>query len=66
LAAYYEEEIGWQSKIKNAYDPQAFKEFWRKSAKDVSDLGEYMRECADEWSRRRKTKTERDSKDDKL
>lgn len=58
LASYYEDEIGWSSKWKNAYgsacDPKAFKEFWRKSARDIQDLGEYMRECAEEWARRRK------------
>ncbi len=62
LASYFEDEIGWSSRVKHAYDsardPKAFKEFWRKSAKDIQDLGEYMRECADEWARRRKAKTE--------
>ncbi|MBN1568288.1 MAG: hypothetical protein JXA73_10615 [Acidobacteria bacterium] len=65
LAAYYEDEIGWPGRWKHAYntarDPKAFKEFWRKSAKDIQDLGEYMRECADEWARRRKAKAEADS-----
>jgi hypothetical protein len=62
LAAYYEDEIGWSSRVKHAYntawDPKSFKQFWRKSARDVQDLGEYMRECADEWARRRKAKAE--------
>ena len=62
LAAYYEDEIGWPSRWKHVYDsasdPKAFKEFWRKSSKDIQDLGEYMRECAEEWARRRKAKTE--------
>ncbi len=62
LASYYEDEIGWSSRWKHAYDsacdPKAFKEFWRKSARDVQDLGEYMRECAEEWARRRKAKGE--------
>jgi len=62
LASYYEDELGWSSKWKQAYDsacdPKAFKEFWRKSARDVQDLGEYMRECAEEWARRRKAKVE--------
>ncbi len=64
LAAYYEDELGWSSRWKHAYnsacDPKAFKEFWRKSARDIQDLGEYMRECADEWARRRKAKSEAD------
>jgi hypothetical protein len=62
LASYYEDEIGWPSRWKHAYssacDTKAFKEFWRKSAKDVQDLGEFMRECAEEWARRRKAKAE--------
>ena len=62
LASYYEDEIGWSSRWKRAYgstcDPKAFKEFWRKSARDVQDLGEYMRECSEEWARRRKAKSE--------
>ena len=62
LASYYEDETGWSSRWKNAYssacDPKAFKEFWHKSAKDIQDLGEYMRECAEEWARRRKAKAE--------
>jgi hypothetical protein len=65
LASYYEDEIGWPSRWKHAYnsacDPKAFKEFWRKSARDIQDLGEYMRECADEWARRRKAKAEGES-----
>ena len=66
LASYFEDEIGWSSRWKHAYasacDPKSFKEFWRKSARDVQDLGEYMRECADEWARRRKAKAEGESK----
>ncbi len=64
LASYYEDEIGWSSRWRHAYgeacDPRAFKEFWRKSARDVQDLGEFMRECSEEWARRRKAKTEGD------
>jgi len=65
LASYYEDEIGWPSRWKRAYDTardtKAFKEFWRKSAQDVQDLGEFMRECAEEWARRRKAKAEGES-----
>ncbi len=65
LASYYEDEIGWSSKWKRAADtacdPRAFKQFWRKSARDVQDLGEYMRECAEEWARRRKAKSEEET-----
>ena len=62
LAAYFEDEIGWTSRWKHVYDsardPKGFKDFWKRSAKDIQDLGEYMRECADEWARRRKSKTD--------
>jgi hypothetical protein len=62
LASYYEDEIGWSSRWKNVYDSawdhRAFKRFWRKSARDIQDLGEYMRECAEEWARRRRAKAE--------
>lgn len=67
LASYFEDEIGWSSRVKSAYsaacDPKPFKEFWRKSAKDVQDLGEFMRACADEWARRRKAKSEGETQD---
>jgi hypothetical protein len=60
LASYFEDETGWSTRWKTAYnhacDPKSFKEFWHKSAKDVQDLGEYMRECAEEWARRRKAR----------
>jgi hypothetical protein len=62
LASYYEDEIGWSSRVRHACesasDPKAFKEFWRKSARDVQDFGEFMRECSAEWARRRKGKNE--------
>jgi hypothetical protein len=66
LVAYYEDDPGWSSRWKHVYDaasdPKAFKDFWRKSTRDVQDMGEYMRECAEEWARRRKEKSDRESK----
>jgi hypothetical protein len=62
LASYYEDEIGWPSRWRHAYDsawdPKSFRRFWKRSARDVQDLGEYMRECAEEWARRRKARAE--------
>ena len=62
LAAYFEEEAGWSPGWAKAYaigcDPERFKEFWRESAGDVRDFGEFIRECMDEWARRRKSKME--------
>jgi hypothetical protein len=66
LAAYFEEEAGWSPGWARAYafgcEPERFKEFWRKSAGDVREFGEFMRECMDEWARRRKAKTEEQAK----
>jgi hypothetical protein len=63
LAAYFEEEAGWFPGWAKAYavgcDPERFKDFWRRSAGDVREFGEIMRECMDEWARRRKEKTEK-------
>ena len=36
------------------FDARAFKEFWRKSAHDIEDLGEFIRESISEWMRQRK------------
>ena len=61
LAAYFEEDVGWSPGWAKAYaigcDPERFKEFWRRSAGDVREFGEFMRECMDEWAKRRKGKT---------
>jgi hypothetical protein len=58
LAAYYEDEVGAGASWGRAYginiDPEPFKEFWRKSARDVEDLGEFIRESIEEWARHRK------------
>ncbi len=63
LAAYFEEEAGWFPGWARAYavgcDPERFKDFWRRSAGDVREFGEFMRECMDEWAKRRKEKTEK-------
>jgi hypothetical protein len=58
LAAYFEDEAGgaagWARAYGIACDPEGFKEFWRKSARDIQDLGECMRESIEEWARRRR------------
>lgn len=62
LAAYYEDEVGEPSRWAKAYgvrlDHESFKEFWKKSARDIEDLGEYIRESIEEWVRQRKRKPE--------
>ena len=58
LAAYYEDEVGTQKGFGRAYgfafDPEMFRDFWQKSAREIEDLGEFIRECVDEWARARK------------
>ena len=65
LAAYYEDEVGGGSHgfgpgrgYGVRFDPETFKDFWRKSARDIEDLGEFIRESIEEWVRQRKRKAE--------
>jgi hypothetical protein len=62
LSAYYEDEVGGSPRWAKAYgvrfDPEHFKEFWQKSAREIEDLGEYIRESIEEWVRQRKGKPE--------
>lgn len=61
LSAYYEDEVGgggghqhrWRG-YGIGFDPEAFREFWCKSARDIEDLGEYIRESVDEWVRQKR------------
>ena len=58
LAAYYEDEVGpghhrWRG-VGIGFDPDAFRDFWCKSARDIEDLGEYIRESVDEWVRQKR------------
>src|ERR1044071_9794948 len=68
LAAYYEDEVGrsggwgdwkgvWADPRYGVWvDKQAFKEFWNKSARDIEDFGEFIRENIDEWLSQRKSR----------
>ena len=60
LAAYFEDEVGSHKGPGRAYgfafDPSMFKDFWEKSAHEFEDLGQFIRECIDEWARVRKCK----------
>lgn len=57
LAAYYEDEVGesseWPRAYAAAFDTEGFKDFWRKSACDIQDLGEFIRESVGIWARQR-------------
>ena len=63
LAAYYEDEVGTSSGWARAYgvhfDPGTLKDLWHKSAREIEDLGEFIRESIEEWVRPRKGKSER-------
>ncbi|MGB9180967.1 MAG: hypothetical protein WCB68_17175 [Pyrinomonadaceae bacterium] len=59
LAAYYEDEVGaphkgWPRGYGVRFNPEMFKEFWNKSAREIEDLGEFIRESIEEWVRQRK------------
>jgi hypothetical protein len=63
LAAYYEDEVGgergwggvWGDPKHGIWvDKRAFKDFWNKSARDLEDIGEYIRENIEEWISQRK------------
>jgi hypothetical protein len=58
LASYYEDELGPAKGFRRGYgfafDPNMFKEFWEKSAREFEDMGEFIRESIDEWLRHKK------------
>src|SRR6185369_5634581 len=61
LAAYYEDEVGggggwgdwrgaWGDPRQGVWaDKKAFKDFWNKSAREIEDFGEFIRENIEEW-----------------
>ena len=57
LAAYYRDEVDqpsdWQGACGAAFDPQAFKNFWRKGGFDIQELGEAIRESVQIWAQQR-------------
>lgn len=75
LAAYYEDEVGrtagdWKGvwgdpRYGMWVDKRAFKEFWNKSAREVEDLGEVIRENIDEWINQRKARSKREEGEDR-
>lgn len=69
LAAYYEDEVGSRGHggpraYPFQFDRETFKDFWQKSAREIEDLGEYIRESIEEWVRQRKGKPEADKGDE--
>jgi len=64
LASYYEDEFGPAKSFGRpygfAFDPNKFKEFWEKSAREFEDMGEFIRESIDEWLRHKKEASRRE------
>ena len=58
LAAYFEDEAG-RGRHRGGrghafrFDGSTIKEFWRESAQEMEDLGEFIRESVEEWARRK-------------
>src|SRR5436853_7942413 len=59
LAAYYQDEARsprWPGDFGVSFDPETFRDFWQKSAKEFEDLGEFIRESIHEWTKHHKPK----------
>jgi len=59
LAAYYQDETRsqrWPGDFGVSFDPETFRDFWQKSARDFEDLGEFIRESIHEWTKHHKPK----------
>jgi hypothetical protein len=67
LAAYYEDEVGragwgewggvWGDPAHGVWvDKKAFKDFWSKSAREIEDFGEFIRENIEDWVKQYKAK----------
>jgi hypothetical protein len=68
LAAYYEDEVGghrWGRAYGIGFDPDIFKDFWCKSAKEFEDLGEFIRESIHEWARQKRGRDRQDDRTDR-
>lgn len=67
LAAYFEDEIkgagsSWGRIYGAAFDTDSFKDFWKESAKEIEDLGEFIRENIEAWANQKKEKPAADEK----
>lgn len=73
LAAYFEDEVkvgaSWGKAYGAAFDSESFKNFWSDSAKEIEDLGEFIRENLETWANKynkkdKKTTTASDDSSD--
>jgi len=56
VSAFFDDELGRGRPFGGrqfVFNGGPFKEFWRESAQDIEDLGDFIRESIDEWSRRK-------------
>lgn len=51
LAAYFEDEV---DVPEMPFDNESFKEFWRKSAQDLEEVGEFIKESLGQFQKERK------------
>ncbi len=70
LAAYFEDETrsshSFGKTYGAAFDTEAFKDFWKQSARDIEDLGEFIRENLETWAnQQKKSASASESKADK-
>ncbi len=59
LAAYYQDETHsqrWAKDFGVTFDSEAFRDFWQKGAKEIEDLGEFIRESIHEWTKHHRPK----------
>lgn len=51
LAAYFRDEIRATDTI---FDPESFREFWKKSAQDLEEIGEFVRESIEKMQEKKR------------
>ncbi len=68
LGAYFEDEVKhsgspWGKIYGAAFDTDSFKGFWKESAKEIEDLGEFIRENIEAWANERKSEAKSKASD---
>ncbi len=69
LAAYFEDETKysgtpWGKIYGAAFDSESFKDFWKESAREIEDLGEFIRQNIETWANQRKSKSANTASED--
>ncbi len=60
LAAYYRDEVGHAD---TPFDADSFKDFWRRSAQDLEDVGDFIRDGIARMQERREQKTHKNGEE---